>query len=124
MIRRPPRSTRTDTLFPYTTLFRALVGEVFDLVDLIRRERVGRPEVEAQAIRVDERALLLNGLAEHLAEGPVEDVRAGVVASDGAESSNVDRGHCLLPGIDLAVGHADMVQVQPGEGVGGESGRA
>src|SRR3546814_7544255 len=28
MIRRPPRSTRTDTLFPYTTLFRsyALVG--------------------------------------------------------------------------------------------------
>src|SRR3546814_21062691 len=26
MIRRPPRSTRTDTLFPYTTLFRSLVG--------------------------------------------------------------------------------------------------
>src|SRR3546814_7073532 len=26
MIRRPPRSTRTDTLFPYTTLFRS-VGE-------------------------------------------------------------------------------------------------
>src|SRR3546814_13111893 len=28
MIRRPPRSTRTDTLFPYTTLFRS-----FDLCD-------------------------------------------------------------------------------------------
>src|SRR3546814_14998287 len=29
MIRRPPRSTRTDTLFPYTTLFRSLsIGEV------------------------------------------------------------------------------------------------
>src|SRR3546814_7169982 len=27
MIRRPPRSTRTDTLFPYTTLFRSLSGE-------------------------------------------------------------------------------------------------
>src|SRR3546814_1606003 len=25
MIRRPPRSTRTDTLFPYTTLFRSIV---------------------------------------------------------------------------------------------------
>src|SRR3546814_10530559 len=25
MIRRPPRSTRTDTLFPYTTLFRSMV---------------------------------------------------------------------------------------------------
>src|SRR3546814_5048126 len=28
MIRRPPRSTRTDTLFPYTTLFRSLLGDV------------------------------------------------------------------------------------------------
>src|SRR3546814_13065393 len=27
MIRRPPRSTRTDTLFPYTTLFRSLEHE-------------------------------------------------------------------------------------------------
>src|SRR3546814_7492997 len=27
MIRRPPRSTRTDTLFPYTTLFRS-IGEI------------------------------------------------------------------------------------------------
>src|SRR3546814_9291579 len=26
MIRRPPRSTRTDTLFPYTTLFRSVHG--------------------------------------------------------------------------------------------------
>src|SRR3546814_5521029 len=28
MIRRPPRSTRTDTLFPYTTLFRSRVEDV------------------------------------------------------------------------------------------------
>src|SRR3546814_19734758 len=28
MIRRPPRSTRTDTLFPYTTLFRSLGGPI------------------------------------------------------------------------------------------------
>src|SRR3546814_6993788 len=27
MIRRPPRSTRTDTLFPYTTLFRSFCGK-------------------------------------------------------------------------------------------------
>src|SRR3546814_2053968 len=27
MIRLPPRSTRPDTLFPYTTLFRSVVGE-------------------------------------------------------------------------------------------------
>src|SRR3546814_12280387 len=28
MIRRPPRSTRTDTLFPYTTLFRSALREL------------------------------------------------------------------------------------------------
>src|SRR3546814_5441961 len=30
MIRRPPRSTRTDTLFPYTTLFRSSPGAKLD----------------------------------------------------------------------------------------------
>src|SRR3546814_11911378 len=30
MIRRPPRSTRTDTLFPYTTLFRSYRGGEID----------------------------------------------------------------------------------------------
>src|SRR3546814_14595608 len=29
MMRRPPRSTRTDTLFPYTTLFRAVIHDSF-----------------------------------------------------------------------------------------------
>src|SRR3546814_21064487 len=32
MIRRPPRSTRTDTLFPYTTLFRSYSRRAVDLV--------------------------------------------------------------------------------------------
>src|SRR3546814_18306542 len=33
MIRRPPRSTRTDTLFPYTTLFRSLRPARFIVTD-------------------------------------------------------------------------------------------
>src|SRR3546814_20729575 len=39
MIRRPPRSTRTDTLFPYTTLFRSgnRLGQVELAADLVRR---------------------------------------------------------------------------------------
>src|SRR3546814_3231819 len=36
MIRRPPRSTRTDTLFPYTTLFRSLSGRFLQLCALLR----------------------------------------------------------------------------------------
>src|SRR3546814_7646787 len=40
MIRRPPRSTRTDTLFPYTTLFRS--------------SKPGQPKSEAQ-IKVEQK---------------------------------------------------------------------
>src|SRR3546814_7784224 len=42
MIRRPPRSTRTDTLFPYTTLFRSLE----DLRDERARSVVHRGDVD------------------------------------------------------------------------------
>src|SRR3546814_16851474 len=42
MIRRPPRSTRTDTLFPYTTLFRSIsVGPQHDLADVAARFDIG-----------------------------------------------------------------------------------
>src|SRR3546814_12639372 len=45
MIRRPPRSTRTDTLFPYTTLFRSVPGVLHAVVQAERHrgaEREGR----------------------------------------------------------------------------------
>src|SRR3546814_8966976 len=55
MIRRPPRSTRTDTLFPYTTLFRSegvhkgrggvVAGEPGLVVRVGARETDGRDEV-------------------------------------------------------------------------------
>src|SRR3546814_3407979 len=41
MIRRPPRSTRTDTLFPYTTLFRSPPGGG-ELVAALGVQRLGR----------------------------------------------------------------------------------
>src|SRR3546814_11094563 len=34
MIRRPPRSTRTDTLFPYTTLFRSVGGQLMTTTEV------------------------------------------------------------------------------------------
>src|SRR3546814_3335892 len=64
MIRRPPRSTRTDTLFPYTTLFRSALqraarglrradvrahGDVH--ADEARRARKDRPDQEADRRR-------------------------------------------------------------------------
>src|SRR3546814_15393700 len=46
MIRRPPRSTRTDTLFPYTTLFRSdkqhllTTWPMMDIAELAKQEDV------------------------------------------------------------------------------------
>src|SRR3546814_15430286 len=49
MILRPPRSTRTDTLFPYTTLFRSPAGKPRRWRDrgLARRARLGLRVVPA-----------------------------------------------------------------------------
>src|SRR3546814_2870639 len=41
MIRRPPRSTRTDTLFPYTTLFRSMTAEARPRIIGHEAERLG-----------------------------------------------------------------------------------
>src|SRR3546814_10851560 len=43
MIRRPPRSTRSDTLFPYTTLFRSLFSLVVHFQSLDGEFRVPMP---------------------------------------------------------------------------------
>src|SRR3546814_11395130 len=50
MIRRPPRSTRTDTLFPYTTLFRSRL----DRCDLVEgRAAVDRSEDPVMVLAPD-----------------------------------------------------------------------
>src|SRR3546814_14948703 len=51
MIRRPPRSTRTDTLFPYTTLFRSLAAEDAELMlEADEIERLAIDEIGGGAI--------------------------------------------------------------------------
>src|SRR3546814_12922191 len=53
MIRRPPRSTRTDTLFPYTTLFRsARHRHPVVVVERIEGQQRRRVDGEAVAARV------------------------------------------------------------------------
>src|SRR3546814_13016304 len=58
MIRRPPRSTRTDTLFPYTTLFRSRSHRLWavegqPVVDFVSAAIVNVP-VEMEFFRSDE----------------------------------------------------------------------
>src|SRR3546814_5262763 len=63
MIRRPPRSTRTDTLFPYTTLFRShhlIAAMGADIVERLN-------SVIAAARHHDRRVPDLDGLGEEAA---------------------------------------------------------
>src|SRR3546814_18962583 len=65
MIRRPPRSTRTDTLFPYTTLFRSrVVEQQAQAFRIFRRtakadagmvDRIARTDVEKREVRARRR---------------------------------------------------------------------
>src|SRR3546814_2117281 len=73
MIRRPPRSTRTDTLFPYTTLFRSPVSEHIgqNLRPLLRCQPLGgidqRVPVSRNAV-VDSRCGARNGHVDDRSE--------------------------------------------------------
>src|SRR3546814_2440340 len=54
MIRRPPRSTRTDTLFPDTTLFRSLRADAGELADAALGRPVAQPERGLGVRRLDD----------------------------------------------------------------------
>src|SRR3546814_14053404 len=61
MIRRPPRSTRTDTLFPYTTLFRS-ERQVEVLHNfLVQQQRLGILRADANIRNLAERVILSLG---------------------------------------------------------------
>src|SRR3546814_16689391 len=73
MIRRPPRSTRTDTLFPYTTLFRSLRGFGLKIGTVTRKmfdHRVRELVAEQETLTtiadamLAARALLINEVAK------------------------------------------------------------
>src|SRR3546814_3513762 len=77
MIRRPPRSTRTDTLFPYTTLFRSVQGQLqvaADAFDVGLARRAGDGDVAADAVDLQAAA----GGTDHAdLHGDAVDVEAG-----------------------------------------------
>src|SRR3546814_13995013 len=87
MIRRPPRSTRTDTLFPYTTLFRSVHAPP---------EHLGDQVLLAAEVVVD-RGDVDVGAAGHLAQGSAAEAVLGEQLLGGAEDAVLGR--------ELGVGH-------------------
>src|SRR3546814_2983531 len=83
MVRRPPRSTRTDTLLPYTTLFRSAAEDEVEAV-VGEGHRLGVHRLEA-----DVGETLLAGTLAALLDGHVGDVDAGRRARRGGEAQGV-----------------------------------
>src|SRR3546814_13911902 len=85
MIRRPPRSTRTDTLFPYTTLFRSVEIECLlkmadqYVVEIVR----DRPEEEQAG---DEREAQLEPRRDEAAGAGLSGIVGGVADRRGGDS--------------------------------------
>src|SRR3546814_2524228 len=67
MIRRPPRSTRTDTLFPYTTLFRSAAQH--------GRDRPMRTLADCVILIVEDSGLIAWELEDTLREAGCRDIR-------------------------------------------------
>src|SRR3546814_11629983 len=105
MIRRPPRSTRTDTLFPYTTLFRS--GRVAAVALL----ETGR-ELFGCVVLVD-----VEGGRQHQALGRLQTERGDIGREDQQPGKTLARRHaaelgCLLAGVDgvaAGIGEADYL---------------
>src|SRR3546814_16263793 len=82
MIRRPPRSTRTDTLFPYTTLFRSV-----ELIGAVQLHAPLGEQVGENPMDYGRAQLRLDVVPDDRHAGPFEPVRPCGVARD--EDRNV-----------------------------------
>src|SRR3546814_3536072 len=103
MIRRPPRSTRTDTLFPYTTLFRSVEAAGAAGARAAGARVVAAVQHHLAAGRLGAR---LEGLEEHLGvAGPRELAGLGIEAHH-ADARRAAEGHGILGG--QGIGHAGL----------------
>src|SRR3546814_6394991 len=71
MIRRPPRSTRTDTLFPYTTLFRSRAVHPHDLAIRPGMLHLGQPVLDG-VVAADAVKDVLEGMPVLFAVGKLD----------------------------------------------------
>src|SRR3546814_12573475 len=91
MIRRPPRSTRTDTLFPYTTLFRSARRALWHRAGgTACRRRDGRPDQFRHRAGYDRRGLV----------GPADDRRLVGAVTAGGCAGRRGGGHAALASSD------------------------
>src|SRR3546814_10508384 len=102
MIRRPPRSTRTDTLFPYTTLLRSISAEDIGVPGGLG----GRGYARAKLGQYDD------AIADLTSSREMES-RVGLAAGENALNTCGMQASILEPG-RAAVGARTACRMQPG----------
>src|SRR3546814_789873 len=110
MIRRPPRSTRTDTLFPYTTLFRSQVGQYLRVVVVYQDDLLNTHRVNSAVT-----AIVGNHLISDAAviDGSGDGTTAGADWIQGGDGNNSIAG---LAGGDLIDGGGGSDTIAGGDG--------
>src|SRR3546814_18773786 len=95
MIRRPPRTTRTDTLFPYTTLFRSRIAYVYrDPVEALTGGAIPRAERQAVKFGSGRTVPLAEHAKTHIGVRPVMEALAARYADDPrVELAAIDNSH-------------------------------
>ena len=87
------------------------IRQRFHLRQLVAAERLRIAEVEAQAVGGDQRAFLFHMIAEHFAQGGVQEVGGGVVQRDVAAPRRVDAGANVVLSLERAGEYAPVVQM-------------
>src|SRR3546814_3606851 len=99
MVRRPPRSTRPDTLFPYTTLFRSVWGQGNVSITTSAAGAVRSGNVVASSITVDTAAAPVDGVTKTSFVGGKASI---VQAGDAADAEDSVRGNLNATGLNGA----------------------
>src|SRR3546814_16535130 len=101
MIRRPPRSTRTDTLFPYTTLFRSIrIADVAD-VGMGEELRTGAATENGQEVVLGTVFMLAGENSRIVARAAAERLDVAAKALHAGVRTEIGRECCRDRGVQL-----------------------
>src|SRR3546814_5669908 len=134
MIRRPPRSTRTDTLFPYTTLFRSLTSATTTALDIqdgaVNTVTAGVPdagtpvdtagsatislETQANAVNaLDKLDAAINTINEGRAKlGAVQNRLSSAITNLTSQSTNLTEARSRIEDVDVSSETTEIAKSQ------------
>src|SRR3546814_9574963 len=127
MIRRPPRSTLTDTRFPYTTLFRSKLkfgadGPLIIIVDVVAGELVGAPSAaliglrgytEKNLVGIRDQRSTDGGFEAEMVVSARHKLRKALEGCSWIGGDHIDRATSRIPSVQRALRPAQELESLP-----------